>query len=71
MSLSGLVIGNHHIAGFNMSRKLAAFNTDTGEVEWIFTGGGGYSAAGIFVDNRLVIGCDDGKVYCFTESLAR
>lgn len=68
MSLSGLVIGNHHIAGFNMSTKLAAFNTDTGEVEWTFTGGGGYSAAGIFVDSRLVIGCDDRKVYCFTEN---
>jgi outer membrane protein assembly factor BamB len=68
MSLSGLVVDNYYIAGFNMSRKLVVINTTSSKIEWMFTGTGGYSAPAIFADSKLVIGSDDGKIYCFEEN---
>lgn len=64
----GLVVGGHYIAGFNESHKLVAFSTKDGRVEWEYTGGGGFTPPPIFVDKKLIVGCDDGYVYCFEEA---
>lgn len=66
MSLSGLVVNGHYFASFNMSKQLVAFNTETGEVEWAFVGESGYSAPGIYCDEKLLIGSDGGEFYCFS-----
>lgn len=63
----GLVVGDYYFCGFNSSRKLAAFDTRTGEVVWTFQGKGrgGFSSTPIFVNGRLYMGQDHGQFYCF------
>jgi len=64
-ALAGIVVGHHYIAGFNMSQKVAAFNVDTGMVEWEFTGEGGFTDEATYFDGGFVIGDDLGYVRRF------
>jgi outer membrane protein assembly factor BamB len=66
-SMSALVVGGHLVAGFGDSLRLAVLNTRSGELEWVYEVGGILNASPIFVDRKIVIGCDDGYVYCFEE----
>jgi outer membrane protein assembly factor BamB len=66
-ALSGIVVGHHYIAGFNMSRKVVAFNVETGEVEWEFTGEGGFTDEATYFDGGIVIGDDLGYVRRFAK----
>ncbi|MGA9191183.1 MAG: PQQ-binding-like beta-propeller repeat protein [Anaerolineales bacterium] len=66
-SMSALVVGGHLVAGFGDTPRLAVLNTRSGELEWVYEVGGILNASPIFVDRKIVIGCDDGYVYCFEE----
>jgi outer membrane protein assembly factor BamB len=64
---SGLVVDGIYFAGFNRSRKLAAFSTSEGKVVWTFQaqGRGGFSAPPSYVGGNLIIGNDYGVLHCF------
>ena len=66
-ALAGIVVGHHYIAGFNMSQKVVAFNVETGEVEWEFTGDGGFTDEATYFDGGIVIGDDLGYVRRFAK----
>lgn len=66
-SMSALVVGGHLVAGFGDSHRLAVLNTGSGELEWVYEVGGILNTSAIFVDRKVIIGCDDGYVYCFAE----
>lgn len=63
-----LVVGNTYIAGFNNPQGLFAYDIESGQLLWRFETeleGSGFSSAPAFADNKLVIGSDMGKLYCF------
>lgn len=68
LSLLGLVVGDHYFAGFNASRKLVAFDKNTGSIIWQFVGEGGFSNSPAWIDGNLYIGDDLGNLFCFGAS---
>jgi outer membrane protein assembly factor BamB len=69
MAWAGLVAGRYYFAAFNMSRKIVAFDTETGAIAWEFQeedDHGGFSDAGIYTHGKFIIGRDSGHVYCFS-----
>ena len=64
---TGLVVGDHYLSGFSSSSTMAMFSAKDGHLEWTFKGEGGFHAAPIFADERIIIGDNDQYVYCFVE----
>ena len=40
----------------------------SGKEKWSFELGDNIRSSPAIVDGKLVIGCDDGKIYCFNDS---
>lgn len=66
-ALNSLVVGSHYFAGFNMSRRLAAFDARSGHLIWDFIGEGGLTATPIWVDESLYTASDLGEIRCFAQ----
>ncbi len=47
--------------------RLYALDVKTGEKLWEYEAGGGFTASPAVAQGRLVIGNDDGELYCFGE----
>jgi len=60
------VSGGRVFVGSNDGR-LYALSLETGEKLWEFNAGAPFSASPAIAEGRLVIGSQDGVVYCFGE----
>jgi outer membrane protein assembly factor BamB len=61
-----VLVGNRVFAGSN-DGNVYALDVATGKEVWRFTTGGPVTASPAVAQNRLVIGGEDGKLYCFGE----
>ena len=48
--------------------SIYAVNIKSGKEKWSFELGDNIRSSPAIVDGKLVIGCDDGKIYCFNDS---
>ncbi len=59
-----IVVGKRLIVGSNSTDRVAAFDTETGELIWEFATNGPVRFAPVGGEGRVIFGSDDGCVYC-------
>ena len=59
-----IVVGKRLIVGSNSTDRVAAFDTETGELIWEFATNGPVRFAPLGGEGRVIFGSDDGCVYC-------
>jgi outer membrane protein assembly factor BamB len=64
-AIESVIVGVDLFAAFNEGRYIAAFNLQTGSLDWLEQCDSGFAAGCIWANEMLFAGDDQGTIYCY------